>query len=148
MTAFHLTATCALLASLALAAPEIPPFSLDDDAVPRKYSIDLTIDAVESTAAIADYQVTDENIVITFKQPVAAVSDTTVVAEAVKQNMGVIAMKVCAQRRVLTRLSMAEALGYVWSIPGVSLAIVGCDRCAKLRKPGPVCRATAGAGSR
>lgn len=51
----------------------------------------------------------------------------TVVAEAARQNMGVIAMKVCAQRRVLSRLSMAEALGYVWSIPGVSLAIVGCE---------------------
>ena len=52
---------------------------------------------------------------------------TTVVAEAVRQNMGVIAMKVCAQKRLLTRLGMAEALGYVWSIPGVSLAIVGCE---------------------
>jgi predicted aldo/keto reductase-like oxidoreductase len=51
----------------------------------------------------------------------------TVVAEAVRQNMGVIAMKVCAQKRLLTRLSMAEALGYVWSIPGVSVAIVGCE---------------------
>lgn len=52
---------------------------------------------------------------------------STVVAEAVRQNMGVIAMKTCAQKRILTRLTMAEALGYVWSIPGVSLAIVGCE---------------------
>src|SRR5438874_72231 len=52
---------------------------------------------------------------------------STVVAEAVKQNMGVIAMKICAQKRLLYRLTMAEALGYVWSIPGVSLAIVGCE---------------------
>ena len=52
---------------------------------------------------------------------------STVVAEAVKQDMGVIAMKVCAQKRLLARLTMAEALGYVWSIPGVSLAIVGCE---------------------
>ena len=52
---------------------------------------------------------------------------STVVAEAVRQNMGVIAMKVCAQKRLLARLSMVEALGYVWSIPGVSLAIVGCE---------------------
>jgi predicted aldo/keto reductase-like oxidoreductase len=52
---------------------------------------------------------------------------STVVAEAAKQNMGVIAMKVCAQKRLLARLSMSEALGYVWSIPGVSLAIVGCE---------------------
>ena len=52
---------------------------------------------------------------------------STVVAEAARQNMGVIAMKVCAQKRLLARLTMAEALGYVWSIPGVSLAIVGCE---------------------
>jgi len=51
----------------------------------------------------------------------------TVVAEAVRQNMGIIAMKTCAQKRILARLTMAEALGYVWSIPGVSLAIVGCE---------------------
>jgi predicted aldo/keto reductase-like oxidoreductase len=52
---------------------------------------------------------------------------STVLAEAQRQNMGVIAMKVCAQRRLLARLSMAESLGYVWSLPGVSLAIVGCE---------------------
>src|SRR5262249_55076688 len=50
-----------------------------------------------------------------------------VVAEAARQNMGVIAMKICAQRRIFSLLTMAEALGYVWSIPGVSLAIVGCE---------------------
>ncbi len=52
---------------------------------------------------------------------------STVLAEAQRQNMGVIAMKVCAQRRLLARLSMQESLGYVWSLPGVSLAIVGCE---------------------
>lgn len=52
---------------------------------------------------------------------------STVLAEAVKQDMGVIAMKVCAQKRILARVTMAEALGYVWSLPGVSLAIVGCE---------------------
>jgi predicted aldo/keto reductase-like oxidoreductase len=52
---------------------------------------------------------------------------STVLAEAERQNMGVIAMKVCAQRRLLARLTMAESLGYVWSLPGVSLAIVGCE---------------------
>jgi predicted aldo/keto reductase-like oxidoreductase len=52
---------------------------------------------------------------------------STVLAEAQRQNMGVIAMKVCAQRRLLARLSMAESLGYVWSLQGVSLAIVGCE---------------------
>ncbi|HZZ82095.1 MAG TPA: aldo/keto reductase [Gemmataceae bacterium] len=52
---------------------------------------------------------------------------STVLAEAQRQNMGVIAMKVCAQGRLLARLSMADSLGYVWSLPGVSLAIVGCE---------------------
>lgn len=57
---------------------------------------------------------------------------STVLAEAQRQNMGVIAMKVCAQRRLLARLSMQEALGYVWSLPGVSLAIVGCETPAEV----------------
>jgi predicted aldo/keto reductase-like oxidoreductase len=52
---------------------------------------------------------------------------STVVAEAARQDMGVIAMKVCAQKRILARMKMTEALGYVWSLPGVSLAIVGCE---------------------
>lgn len=52
---------------------------------------------------------------------------STVVAEAAKRNMGVIAMKTCAQKRVLDCMTMAEALGFAWSIPGVSLAIVGCE---------------------
>jgi aryl-alcohol dehydrogenase-like predicted oxidoreductase len=51
----------------------------------------------------------------------------TVVAEAARRNMGVIAMKVTAQGRLLTRLSMPDALGYVLSQSGVSLAIVGCQ---------------------
>ncbi len=66
---------------------------------------------------------------------------STVVAEAVKQNMGVIAMKVCAQRRVLARLAMSEALGYVWSIPGVSLAIVGCETPAEVDENADIARA-------
>jgi predicted aldo/keto reductase-like oxidoreductase len=52
---------------------------------------------------------------------------TTVVAEAARRGMGVIAMKTCAQKRLLYRLTMAEALGYAWSTSGVSLAIVGCE---------------------
>jgi predicted aldo/keto reductase-like oxidoreductase len=52
---------------------------------------------------------------------------STVVAEAARQTMGVIAMKVTAQGRLLTRLSMTDAFGYVLSQPGVSLAIVGCE---------------------
>jgi predicted aldo/keto reductase-like oxidoreductase len=57
---------------------------------------------------------------------------STVVAEAVKQNMGVIAMKTCAQKRILGCLTMADALGYVWSLAGVSLAIVGCETPAEV----------------
>lgn len=52
---------------------------------------------------------------------------STVVAEAARLKMGVIAMKVTAQGRLLTRLSMRDAFGYVLSQPGVSLAIVGCE---------------------
>src|SRR2546423_14945163 len=33
-----------LLAGLAAAAPDAPPFSLNDDALPRKYTIELTVD--------------------------------------------------------------------------------------------------------
>lgn len=52
---------------------------------------------------------------------------TTVLAEARRQNMGVIAMKTLAAGRLLEVMSTAEALGYAWSLPGVSLAIVGCS---------------------
>jgi aryl-alcohol dehydrogenase-like predicted oxidoreductase len=51
----------------------------------------------------------------------------TVVAEAARRNMGVIAMKVTAQGRLLTRVPMRDALGYVLSQPGVSTAIIGCE---------------------
>jgi predicted aldo/keto reductase-like oxidoreductase len=66
---------------------------------------------------------------------------STVVAEARKQNMGVIAMKVCAQKRILACMSMAEALGYAWSIPGVSLAIVGCETPAEVDENAEIARA-------
>jgi predicted aldo/keto reductase-like oxidoreductase len=66
---------------------------------------------------------------------------STVVAEAVKQDMGVIAMKVCAQKRIFARLKMAEALGYVWSIPGVSLAVVGCEMPEEVDENADIARA-------
>jgi predicted aldo/keto reductase-like oxidoreductase len=50
-----------------------------------------------------------------------------VLAEAQRQNLGVIAMKTLAAGRILDSLSLLEALGYAWSLPGVSLAIVGCS---------------------
>lgn len=56
----------------------------------------------------------------------------TVLAEAERQGMGVIAMKVCAQRRLLARIAMADALGYVWSLLGVSLAIIGCEKAEEV----------------
>src|SRR5437870_38283 len=66
---------------------------------------------------------------------------STVVTEAARQNMGVIAMKTCSQKRLLHRLSMAEALGYVWSIPGVSLAIVGCETPGEVDENAAIARA-------
>lgn len=66
---------------------------------------------------------------------------TTVVAEASKRGMGIIAMKVCAQKRLLYRLSMAESLGYAWSIPGVSLAIVGCETPEEVDENAEIARA-------
>jgi aryl-alcohol dehydrogenase-like predicted oxidoreductase len=59
---------------------------------------------------------------------------STVLVEAAKRGMGAIAMKTCAQGALLGpgKLTMAEALGYALSLPGVSSAIVGC------RTPGEV----------
>ena len=50
----------------------------------------------------------------------------TVLPEAVKQNMGVIAMKTCSQGALLDTLSMDEAVGYALSLSGVTHAIIGC----------------------
>ncbi|MCI0682030.1 MAG: hypothetical protein L0Y71_08000 [Gemmataceae bacterium] len=52
---------------------------------------------------------------------------STVLAEAARRNLGVIAMKTLAGGRMPGTLSVGDALGYVWSLPGVSLAIVGCS---------------------
>ena len=65
---------------------------------------------------------------------------STVLAEAQRQSMGVIAMKTCAQKRLLTRISMNEALGYVWSLPGVSLAVVGCETEAEVDENAEIAR--------
>ena len=52
----------------------------------------------------------------------------TVVPEAARRGMGVIAMKSTAQGALLGpgKLNMSEAMSYVLSIPGVSLVIIGC----------------------
>jgi predicted aldo/keto reductase-like oxidoreductase len=70
---------------------------------------------------------------------------STVVVEAARQNMGIIAMKVCAQGRLLNpgRFTMAEALSYVWSIAGVSLAVVGCQTPAEVDENATLARAFA-----
>ncbi len=39
-----MAAIALLFAGLGLAAPETPPFGLTDDAAPRRYSLELTID--------------------------------------------------------------------------------------------------------
>jgi aryl-alcohol dehydrogenase-like predicted oxidoreductase len=59
---------------------------------------------------------------------------TTVLADAQRRGMGVIAMKVYAQGALLgpDGLTTAEALGYVLSLPGVSHAIIGCSTPAEV----------------
>lgn len=56
----------------------------------------------------------------------------SVLPEARRQGMGVIAMKICAGGRLLSALSMQEALGYVLSLDGVTNAIVGCSTPAEV----------------
>jgi predicted aldo/keto reductase-like oxidoreductase len=52
----------------------------------------------------------------------------TVLPEAVRLGMGVVAMKVCSQGALLSQggLAMDECLCYVLSQPGVSTAVIGC----------------------
>jgi aryl-alcohol dehydrogenase-like predicted oxidoreductase len=59
---------------------------------------------------------------------------TTVLADAQRRGMGVIAMKVYAQGALLGPggLTTAEALGYVLSLPGVCHAIIGCSTPAEV----------------
>lgn len=64
----------------------------------------------------------------------------TVLPEARKRNMGVIGMKVCTQTRLLGRLSMAEAMGYVLSLPGVCNVIVGCSSPAEVDENAAIAR--------
>jgi len=56
----------------------------------------------------------------------------TVLPEALKQNMAVIGMKVCAQGAMLDELSMKESVGYTLSLPGVSHVIIGCKTEAEV----------------
>jgi aryl-alcohol dehydrogenase-like predicted oxidoreductase len=78
----------------------------------------------------------------------------TVLPEAARRGMGVIAMKVCAQGALLQGggvrgllgqrgLTMDEALGYSLSLAGVSLAIVGCRTPAEVDDNARIARAFA-----
>jgi aryl-alcohol dehydrogenase-like predicted oxidoreductase len=52
----------------------------------------------------------------------------TVLPEAARRNMGIVGMKSTAQGVLLKNrtVTMAEAMGYVLSLPGVSTLIIGC----------------------
>jgi predicted aldo/keto reductase-like oxidoreductase len=65
---------------------------------------------------------------------------TTVLAEAGRRSMGVIGMKCCAQGALLRRLTMAEAMGYVLSLPAVSTVIVGCATPAEVDENARIAR--------
>jgi aryl-alcohol dehydrogenase-like predicted oxidoreductase len=64
----------------------------------------------------------------------------TVLPEAHKRNMGVIGMKVTAQTRIFSKLRMAEAMGYVLSLPGVSNVIIGCTSPAEVDENADIAR--------
>jgi aryl-alcohol dehydrogenase-like predicted oxidoreductase len=66
----------------------------------------------------------------------------TVLPEAVRRGMGVIAMKVCAQGALLGRgkLTMDEALSYALSLDGVSTAIIGCTTPAEVEENARIAR--------
>ena len=58
----------------------------------------------------------------------------TVLPEAARRNMGIVGMKSTAQGKLLKNgtLTMAEAMGYVLSLPGVSTLIIGCKTPAEV----------------
>lgn len=66
----------------------------------------------------------------------------TVLPEAARRGMGVIAMKVTAQDALLAPgcLSMAEAIGYPLSLEGVSTAIIGCRSPAQVSENAAIAR--------
>src|SRR5262249_42110960 len=64
----------------------------------------------------------------------------TVLPEASRRGLGVIGMKVTAQGRLLSALPMAEAMGYVLSLPGVSNVIIGCSSPAEVDENAAIAR--------
>jgi predicted aldo/keto reductase-like oxidoreductase len=63
-----------------------------------------------------------------------------VLPEAKQRGMGVIGMKVTAQGRLLGQLSIAEAMGYVLSLPGVTHVVIGCSSPAEVDENAAVVR--------
>jgi len=58
----------------------------------------------------------------------------TVLADATQRGMGVIGMKIYAQGTLLgpDKLTAADAMGYVLSLPGVSTVVIGCRTPAEV----------------
>ena len=61
---------------------------------------------------------------------------TEVLADARRRGMGVIAMKVMSAGLLLSHgfCTGLEALSYVWSLPGVSVSVVGCRTVAEVEE--------------
>jgi predicted aldo/keto reductase-like oxidoreductase len=66
----------------------------------------------------------------------------TVLPEAARRGMGVIGMKVYAQRALLGpgKLTAPEAMSYVLSLPGVSTVVIGCGDAAEVRENARIAR--------
>jgi len=66
----------------------------------------------------------------------------TVLADAARRGMGVIAMKVTAQGALLERgrLTMEEAMSYALSLDGVSTAVIGCRTPAEVSENAGIAR--------
>lgn len=66
----------------------------------------------------------------------------TVLPEAARRGMGVIGMKVYAQRAILCagRLSPVEAMSYVLSLDGVSTIVIGCGDTAEVAENARIAR--------
>ena len=66
----------------------------------------------------------------------------TVLLAAARRNMGIVGMKSTAQGMLLTSgmLTMAEAMGYVLSLPGVSTLIIGCQTPAEVDENARIAR--------
>lgn len=66
---------------------------------------------------------------------------TTVLPEAARRGMGVIAMKVSAQGALIRAgIPMADCMGYALSLPGVTHAIVGCATVAHVEENARIAR--------